>query len=410
MARTKTRTRVLFALVAALALVGTSCSASTDSADGGDEVVLQGVDTVEVDPFTDSVALTEFASFPSRTADAIEAALAAFEAAADAMRTIPGDTPGLYGGTGDDATCDMAQLNDYLADAANADKATAFAQTLGIRAGEIDDTLDGFTTVVLSVDTLVTNHGYTDGAANAFAAVLQAGTAIAVDDHGIPRVKCGCGNPLAPAPTGLVLNDDTPTTGGTWPGWDPARVARPVPSTGPVDGFDVIDPETGEMHRIPTGAPGDGSDEGCVVDADGHGPDCDPGDEPAPDTTTPSTDTPVTTAAPPRTDPPPGTDGDPTGDPDDRSWEVTGGAASPDEDFRVRCAPNGRFHPVAGSGPYEVSSSVCTAAVHAGVITREQGGMVTIRMVDTGGPMDGSTANGVTTEPTGNPRGFFDFF
>ena len=48
----------------------------------------------------------------------------------------------------------------------------------------------------LRADTRVTNHGFVDGHATALQSVLQAGTAVLVDDHGRPRVKCGCGNPL----------------------------------------------------------------------------------------------------------------------------------------------------------------------------------------------------------------------
>ncbi|MGH3907098.1 MAG: DUF6777 domain-containing protein, partial [Pseudonocardiaceae bacterium] len=42
-------------------------------------------------------------------------------------------------------------------------------------------------------DTRVTNHGYRDGKATDRQAVLQAGTAVLVDEKGRPRVKCGCG-------------------------------------------------------------------------------------------------------------------------------------------------------------------------------------------------------------------------
>ncbi len=405
MPRPMFRTRHLLILLTTLALMAGACSTSTGSSNdaGGssdeDEVVLQGVDTVEIDPFTDSVAITQLASFSTASAAAVTAALSGFDAAADAMRTIPGDAPGLYGGTGDDATCDLGQLNDYLADPANADKATAFAKVLGIEVSGIDETLEEFTTVIVNVDLFVTNHGFSGGEANAFVAVLQAGTAVAVDRHGVPRVKCACGNPLAPAPAGVVFDADTPTTGTPWSGWDPAAVAVPEASDEPVDAFDLIDVETGGTQTVPAGGSSStGIDEvdECVTDADGHGPDCgtQEGSDPT-DATAPATAAPTTAAG--------------TGDPEDRSWGVTGGAATADADFRVECAPNGRFEPVYGSGPYEISSSVCTAAVHAGVITRERGGMVTIRAVTDGGPMGADTANGVTTEPTGNPRGFFDF-
>ena len=58
--------------------------------------------------------------------------------------------------------------------------------------------VDSLTPVVLTDDTLVTNHGYRDGHATTLPAVLQAGTAVMVDTLGVPRVKCNCGNPLTP--------------------------------------------------------------------------------------------------------------------------------------------------------------------------------------------------------------------
>ena len=38
----------------------------------------------------------------------------------------------------------------------------------------------------------------------------QAGTAVLVDNHGIPRVKCGCGNPLT-EPTNQPITTTTGT-------------------------------------------------------------------------------------------------------------------------------------------------------------------------------------------------------
>lgn len=45
-------------------------------------------------------------------------------------------------------------------------------------------------------DTRVTNHGFADGRATEIQSILQAGTAVFVDDTGLPVVKCSCGNPL----------------------------------------------------------------------------------------------------------------------------------------------------------------------------------------------------------------------
>src|SRR5699024_4060817 len=108
--------------------------------------------------------------------------------------------------------------------------------------------------------------------------------AFAVDANGVPRVKCGCGNPLAPADRDVELGPDTSTSGEEWDGYEPADVTTIEPSDDEVDDFTVIDVDSGSMYDMPTGssggsvASGDSPDD-CFIDADGHGPDCDPVDE-----------------------------------------------------------------------------------------------------------------------------------
>ena len=55
--------------------------------------------------------------------------------------------------------------------------------------------LRGLTSVVLRADTQVTNHGFRDARVTGFQSVLQAGTAVLVDNRGVPRVRCACGSP-----------------------------------------------------------------------------------------------------------------------------------------------------------------------------------------------------------------------
>ncbi len=50
--------------------------------------------------------------------------------------------------------------------------------------------------VTLTRDTRVTNHSFVDGRAVGFQAILQAGTAVLVDENGEPVARCRCGNPL----------------------------------------------------------------------------------------------------------------------------------------------------------------------------------------------------------------------
>jgi DNA-binding MarR family transcriptional regulator len=89
------------------------------------------------------------------------------------------------------------------------------------------DLLRGLTSVVLRADTQVTDHGFRDGRATSFQSVLQRGTAVLVDNLGVPRVRCKCGNPLTP-PKAVT---STPTfKGQAWEGFDAAKVVVVVPA------------------------------------------------------------------------------------------------------------------------------------------------------------------------------------
>lgn len=67
------------------------------------------------------------------------------------------------------------------------------------------------------------------------------------------------------------------------------------------------------------------------------------------------------------------------------------------EVFRYSCPPAGSARPVAGDTYYTDDSSVCTAAVHAGVITFAAGGEVRITMSPARTSYTGSTRHGVTS-------------
>ena len=95
-------------------------------------------------------------------------------------------------------TCDVQKLKNFLTAPENSAKAQEWARVLRITTEEIPGYIDRLTPVVLRHDTLVTNHDYEDGKAVPYAALLQAGIAILVDQQGLPAVKCSCGNPLLP--------------------------------------------------------------------------------------------------------------------------------------------------------------------------------------------------------------------
>lgn len=86
------------------------------------------------------------------------------------------------------------------------------------------------------------------------------------------------------------------------------------------------------------------------------------------------------------------------------SWETKASSLSGANGttFTVTCTPGGTMHSVWGSDIYTDDSSVCTAAVHAGLITYERGGTVTIELRP-GQPIYGnSERNGVTTSTYGS--------
>jgi hypothetical protein len=160
---------------------------------------------------------------------------------------FPGDTPGLYGGTRNDATCDAAAMVAFLQQ--NPAKAAAWASVLAITPADIPGYVAGLTPVVLRSDTLVTNHGFRDGRATTLRSVLQAGTAVFVDRYGVPRVRCYCGNPLTPA----VLPAEPVFTGPPWPGFARTSITIIQQTTVVVDVFTLVDVGSGEVFTRTAG-------------------------------------------------------------------------------------------------------------------------------------------------------------
>jgi hypothetical protein len=168
---------------------------------------------------------------------ALPAALVA--APLGAVRVLSGATPGLYGGTAGVAGCDVERQIGYLT--ADRARAAAFARAARVPASGLPGYLRGLTPVVLRADTRVTSHGYRAGEAVGHQAVLQAGTAVLVDNRGVPRVRCACGNPLgrpAPALGGLG------TRGSAWSGYRPGQVIVVTPAPRAVTSITLVNAET----------------------------------------------------------------------------------------------------------------------------------------------------------------------
>ncbi|MFF0115435.1 DUF6777 domain-containing protein [Streptomyces prasinus] len=306
------------AMAVALALAVLLTRTDGGSEAGGGEIFLQAANAAGPDPFTGSTAedgsAPPTASAPPATGTPT-AGSATESSPATAVRGVRGGEPGLYGGTRDVSSCDVEQQITYLRKVPA--KNEAFASVAGVASSEIPSYLRSLTPLRLRLDTRVTNHGYRDGAATDYQAVLQAGTAVLVDDRGVPRVRCACGNPL----TRPVEQADPRYTGTPWPGYSPSKVVVVDPAPRDVGKFVVRDTDGGWFER----RQGDtGGRDRPAKPPDGQSPP--PGDTPR---SSPSPDT-SRSAAPPTPDSTP--DAGPTtgeGDPPGESPSSAPGDSGP---------------------------------------------------------------------------------
>ncbi|GHB31088.1 hypothetical protein GCM10010331_16900 [Streptomyces xanthochromogenes] len=240
------RVAAISAVVVAAVVLAVVLTRPGGSSQAGGEVFLQPAGKSGPDPFTASTA--RVASSPPSPS-----ALPSSSASANVTRGVNGAAPGLYGGTRKVGSCDVEkQAGALLKDPA---KNKAFASVLGIEPSGVPAYLRALTPVQLRFDTRVTNHGYRDGAPTSYQAVLQAGTAVLVDDRGVPRVRCACGNPLLPP----VAQKSTPKrTGEAWPGYRPSNVVVVAPATQTVKKFVVYDPDSGAWFERRKGDTGTG--------------------------------------------------------------------------------------------------------------------------------------------------------
>jgi hypothetical protein len=68
------------------------------------------------------------------------------------------------------------------------------------------------------------------------------------------------------------------------------------------------------------------------------------------------------------------------------------------------CPPRFELHSVYGTDTYADDSYICSAGVHAGVITQAAGGMVTIKLLPGQSSYAGSTRHGLTSFSIGSGR------
>jgi len=90
----------------------------------------------------------------------------------------------------------------------------------------------------------------------------------------------------------------------------------------------------------------------------------------------------------------------------DWNWTATKFQNYVGQNFAYTCPPDGTIHSVWGTDNYRFSSSVCSAAVHAGLITKEVGGTATIKIAKYSKKYKNSYHNGVGSQAYGNGNGF----
>ncbi|MFF3411095.1 DUF6777 domain-containing protein [Streptomyces sp. NPDC002742] len=261
------------ALAAALLVVGGCGGGDRDKASNGStggELFLQPVAERGPDPFTASTDTSTTTPSPvTRTPQSTPTA-------ARGVRSFSGATPGLYGGVRDAGSCDVEKQIRFL----DADRARtrAFAEVSGISPGSVQDYLRQLTPVVLRADTGVTNHGFGAGHATGFQAVLQAGTAVLVDNRGVPRVRCACGNPLGrPTP----IDGNPVTRGRPWSGYRPGRFVVVTPASLVITAITIVDVDDNSWIERPVGHDGHRHDH-VVPPPDGLTPTPKPEDSTAP--------------------------------------------------------------------------------------------------------------------------------
>ena len=218
------------------------------------EVFLLALDDPGDAPFTDSVAAE-----PSDMLLAFASAGPA-DIGADSDTNDDGDTvitatagtdDGLFAGERGVEACRPDDLVMQLTD--DSDTGAAWADVHDITPDDIAPFVDGLTAINLSSDARVTDHDIADGVATARQTVLQIGTAVLIDEFGLPRVRCASGSPLL---LPEAVEGTTSYVGGSWDTFAPEDITVVVAAPEPVTEFVLADVGGGEPIVRPVGSTG----------------------------------------------------------------------------------------------------------------------------------------------------------
>lgn len=230
----------LLAVGLLLAITGFGIRAlSTSQALPGVEVSLVSADDVGPSPFVVSPSMPRPNVPPVRAIGDLS------------LDVISGDTEGLYAAPSDAKICARSHL---AAELATGNEAVAWAQTLQLEADDASSYVEMLTPVQLLIDVRVTDHRLVSGRLQARQAVLEAGTAVLIDEVGVPRVRCLSGSPL----TGPTVGDELVLVGTPWDRFSKDSLYRVVP--GAARGlFVIVHLPSGDLVQRPEGS--DGSDD-----------------------------------------------------------------------------------------------------------------------------------------------------
>lgn len=210
----------------------------------GKEIILEPAASSGQDPFTNTVVTAP------HTPVAPQRRFVPATPAGGGVPSVVGTDVGLYGDFKGQNSCNREQMITYLT--ADPAKGTAWASVQGIPLAQVPDYIRKLTPAVLRQDTRVTNHGYSGGRATPRQSVLEAGTRVLVDEFGVPRAKCGCGNPLVePVPTSSLG-----FSGDTWPGFNKGQLLAITKAPNPVQVLTYTDLDSGNQFDRPIGSDG----------------------------------------------------------------------------------------------------------------------------------------------------------
>lgn len=229
---------------------------------GGAKLLTSGSSSAPVPPPAAAVPTSESASAQGIQAIPVNSASNPFtppvaEDAKDvppvetsAPTEVSADQVGLYGGSKQENVCDKTKMITYLKQ--NVSLGQAWSRTIGVDYSQMESYINSTTSTLLRSDTVVTNHGYENSQVTEFTSVLQAGTAVLVNQYGAPVVRCYCGNPLTAAPpTYYPPTYSTPP----WRWWNPSSVTIIKQTTTIINKFTFVNIyKPSETYTVPAGS------------------------------------------------------------------------------------------------------------------------------------------------------------